>query len=223
MESGMGHTLPRLMHSRSGPNHYLSVMKNIAILVLSLTALSARADLVLKQKMENPAMNGELTMSIKGDLMRTDMGKDTTSILNTSTGETLTLMHAQKMAMKSTNPQIKAAATTPPVEAPKFIATGQMEKVGEHNCEIYTMESAGSKMTMWIAKDFPNWEQIKTGMATMSKIGGAASTEALPGMSVKSVTEAGGMKTTITLISATTDALDAALFVAPTGYQALGQ
>jgi hypothetical protein len=169
-------------------------------------------------------MNGEMTMSIKGDLVRTDMGKDTSSILNTSTGETLTLMHTQKMSMKSTNPLIKAAGTTPAAEAPKFTATGKTEKVGDHDCEIYTMESTGMKMTMWIAKDFPNWAEIKAGMATMAKMGGSgAATDALPGMSVKSVTEAAGMKTTMTLVSATTDTVDASVFKTPDGYQALGQ
>jgi Domain of unknown function (DUF4412) len=205
-------------------------MKNVFIPVLAFTfsALAAQADLVLKQKMESPAMTGEMTMSIKGDLIRTDMGKDTTSIMNTTTGDTTTLMHAQKMAMKTSGAQMKAAmaAAKPAAGAPtpKPVATGKTEKVGEYDCEIYTMEMAGGKSTLWIAKDFPHWDKMKTDMAALAKMaGGAVDASTFPGMSVKTIAEAAGVKTTITLLSAKSEPLEASFFVAPTGYQKIGQ
>jgi hypothetical protein len=196
----------------------------IPLLVITASAAQVQADLVLTQKMESTAMTGEMTMSIKGDLVRTDMGTTASTIMNVSNSDSLTLMHAQKMSMKSNSAQALAAARAAIKDLPPApVATGKTEKVGDYDCEIYTVESTGMKSTMWICKSFPNWDKIKGDIATTAKMSGQTDLAPLPGMAIKSVTEASGVTTTITLVSAKTDSLDEALFKAPSGYTAIGQ
>src|SRR5205085_7462280 len=45
-------------------------------------------------------------------------------------------------------------------------ATGEKEKVGDWDCEIYTMEiGAGKSAKLWLAKDFPNYGALKEQLA----------------------------------------------------------
>ena len=67
---------------------------------LALSTGSARADLVMKQKIPTAGEEKELTTQVKGDLARMDVGKDLTIIVDSKTGDTTTLMHAMKTAMK---------------------------------------------------------------------------------------------------------------------------
>src|SRR4051812_48602043 len=86
-------------------------MKLLSALALILAAsLTAQADVVIEQKIESAMTNGSMIMKIKGDQARVDipgpMGQMSV-IMNVKTGEMTTLMHAQKMVMKSNLNDIK--------------------------------------------------------------------------------------------------------------------
>jgi hypothetical protein len=207
-----------------------TTMKKITLLIAAGLLTKVQADLVIKQSMEGP-MKGETTLTIKGDKMRTDVGKELSSIMDMSTGDMETFMHTQKMTMKIKGSQTKAGTEVVKKEMEKtgenpLKATGKKEKVGEHDCEIYEMNIAGSKTQMWIAKDYPNYDKIKKEMDVMqqaaSKMSGVdQQAMELPGMAVKTVVEAAGMKTTTTLVSVETKAVDDSVFKAPAGYTEL--
>jgi hypothetical protein len=113
-------------------------------------------------------------------------------------------------------------------EPPKLQDTGQTETVGGYDAEIYTWTNNNNNSggTVWVAKKFPNYAEIKTQldklnnspMSQMSK-GMAPDTSALPGMVIKTKAEVQGQEITTTLISAQEEPVDASAFEIPKDYQ----
>lgn len=208
------------------------------VLTLALIAAAGRADLIVEQKIESQMQNGNITIKTKGDNVRIDMPTGPMGamsvIMNVDTGDSVNLIHTQKMAMKVSGAQTKAMMEamkkqTPGADAgagPKLTPTGKTEKVGEHTAEIYTWASGGGTQTLWIAKDFPNFADFKDELVKLNKAAAAGIAKdmqpdfsTLPGMVVKTVADAGGMKMTSTLVSVKQAPVDAALFEAPKDYQ----
>src|SRR5207247_7116238 len=83
------------------PEHMKTLLRIVPML---LVACLARADIIIEQKMESAIINGTVTMKLKGDQARMDMpsplGGNVTTLINFTTGDMVTLMHQQKMAMK---------------------------------------------------------------------------------------------------------------------------
>src|SRR5437660_591554 len=109
---------------------------------LLLAAAFARADIVIEQKMESAIINGNVTMKVKGDNARMDMpsplGGNVTTLMNFKTGDMVTLMHQQKMAMKMNLADVKKqqeagqkALGVDPSKIEKPKSTGAKEKVGD--------------------------------------------------------------------------------------------
>ncbi|MGB7768091.1 MAG: DUF4412 domain-containing protein [Verrucomicrobiia bacterium] len=217
------------------------MMKRILILSgLAFSLVAARADLVLKQNIESAMLNGTVTTQIKGNKIRVDMPATSqgamSTIMDLNSGDSITLLHPQKIAMKVPGAEIKQMAenmkkarmgdetNAPP---PKFHDTGKAEKVGGYDAEIYTWSSPdGASQTVWVAKNFPNYAKIKIQMdklndspvAQISK-GTAPDVNTLPGMVVKTEMEMNGQKVTSTLVSVTEQPVDASIFETPKDYQ----
>ena len=220
-------------------------MKPTLLLIpLLATLAAARADLVIEQKMESAFQNGNMTMKVKGEKIRTDMEAGPagaiSSIMDLATGDSVTLMHAQKMAMKTSGTQTKqmveamkkqlGAAVDGKTPASKPTDTGKSEKVGNYNAEIYTWTNPTGTYTFWVAKDFPNYAKIKDQLDKVNKAASAGMGQgmgpdygALPGMTVKALIEMAGQKITTTLVSVKEETVDAALFDAPKDYQQMAQ
>ena len=185
--------------------------------------------------------NGNMTMKIKGDRIRVDMAAgpmgNVSTIMDLDAGDSTTLLHQQKMAMKISAAQMQQMmqkmkgrlnndATN--AETPKFQDTGKTETVGDYNAEIYTWTNNNNNSggTIWVAKDFPNYAEIKTQLDKLSKSsfgqmskGIAPDTSTLPGMVVKTKAEVQGQEITMTLISAQEEPVDASAFEIPKDYQ----
>jgi len=210
-------------------------MKPLLRLVpLILAAALARADIVVEQKMESAVINGNVTMKLKGDRARMDMpspiGGNVTTLMNFKTGDMVTLMHQQKMAMKMNLNDVKKqqeagqkALGLDPSKVEKPKATGTKEKVGEYDTEIYDMNQGALQAKLWIAKDFPNAEVIKQQMMKLSSSMGGGGIDPskidVPGMVVKSEVSTPVGKMTITLVKAKEEPVDEKEFVQPEGYQ----
>src|SRR5579862_3658337 len=126
----------------------------LILLGLAVSLIAAHADLVLQQNVESSMVNGLVTTQIKGDKIRVDMPAmaqgSMSTIMDLNSGDSVTLMHDQKAAMKVPGTQIKemvanlkkarASANTnaPP---PVFLDTGKTEQVGSYTAEIYTWSS----------------------------------------------------------------------------------
>ncbi len=210
-------------------------MKSLLLIVpLIFAAAFARADIIIEQKMESAIINGNVTMKVKGDQARMDMpsplGGNVTTLMNFKTGDMVTLMHQQKMAMKMNLSDVKKqqeagqkALGVDPTKIEKPKSTGQKEKVGDYDTEIFEMNQGSLQAKMWIAKDFPNAQAIKDQMMKLSSsMGGAGfdpSKVDVPGMVVKSEVSTPVGKMTITLVKAKEEAVDEAEFKQPEGYQ----
>lgn len=195
-----------------------------AILLAIVTLVShARADLVIVQEVENSATPKQtVTMSFKDGKVRTDVGDGMSTITDTKTGDTVALMHAQKMAMKTTGTASKAAieaasSMIKDMQPPKKL--DKTETINGYQCEAWATEVIGGKTIMWVAKDYPGYAGFKSEMDQLTASQPSPGPKFEPGgMIVRTESEMGGIKSIITVKSVKQDKVDAALFVAPTGY-----
>ena len=199
-----------------------------SILMLLLAAAFARADWVLVQKTDTAGQENVVTTKIKDEQARVDMGDKMTVIVGAE-GMTM-LMHAQKMMMKMDLATMKAAMemagkAMPGQQPPaKPVATGQKEKIGEWDAEIFTWEGQMGKGRFWVAKDFPKHKEISAINDKLGKVVGRSMSGLAPqasdfdGMVVKSEVTMMGKSVTSQLVSAKDEAVDPKEFVLPAGY-----
>lgn len=205
---------------------------------LCLFASPAFADWVIESQIESPQMNSKTTIKIKGDKMRADIASGPmgamSSIMDSASGESIQLIHAQKMAMKTTAAQMKAAmemakkSAGPQAGGPaaKLQATGQSEKVGDYDCEIWSWTDGSVSSKYWIAKNHPQAEALKEvdkkmRSGALGSMSGGPDTSVLPGPVMKTETSANGMTMKTTVLSMKEAPVDAKEFEVPADYQAL--
>lgn len=214
-------------------------MKSFALAAASLLILSvyAKADWVIEAKVESPQLNSATVTKIKGDKIRADIASGPlgpmSSIIDGATGDATQLMHAQKMAMKTSAAQMKqmmdfakkAGGAPADAAAVKLEPTGQKENVGEYECEIWTSGAGAQPSKLWVAANHPNAAALKDAEKKMrsAMISGAPAvdTSALPGPVIKSETTIGGMKLSMTILSIKEESIDAKEFDVPADYQTM--
>jgi hypothetical protein len=212
-------------------------MKRFFILfAIAWAAGDARADLVMQQQIVTPGYEGVATIKVKGSKVRLDLyagqPQAWSTITDFNTGDTTTLMHSQKIFLKTagapmnqTRPAVAGAASKVPVPH----ATGQTQKVGEYDTELYTWSNArGITGTAWVAKSFPDYARVRADLAVLDKTAGADNDVSpelsmLPGMVVRSQVAGGGQTITMALMSAKEGPLDTSLFGVPRDYKELPQ
>ena len=205
-------------------------MKRIFISLALVCAAGARADLVTQQQIVTPNYNGVAAIKIKGTKIRTDMyagqPQAWSTITDLNTGETITLLHSQKMFLKTPGtPMNQARSAGTASRAPVPRPTGKTQKVGDYDTELYTWtNSRGITGTVWVAKNYPDYARIRADYAVLDKTAGAdtdmtPALSTLPGMVVRSQVTGGGQTITLALISAKEGPLDASLFGIPRDYK----
>jgi hypothetical protein len=192
-------------------------------IALAFAATSiARADIVIEQTIESSVQpTSKMTMKIKGTKLRTDVGDQMTSIVDTATFDSVTLMHPNKTIIKGNGDQLKAAAAAAAQDlGVKPVDTGKTEKVGGYKCSVWTVDVAGSTITIWATKDYPDYAAIKAEFDTQTKASGLTNHHmaAIDGMVLKTVANIGGTSITTTLNSARKTPVDDSEFVTPDGY-----
>src|SRR3954452_3763559 len=118
---------------------------------------AARADFTIVQKVEQKGTANEVVLKLKGDKIRMEATADVTMIVDGKTGDTFTLMKAQKKYLRISGEKAKAIAelatkysgTNP--EKPKLVATGKKMTVNGYEADEYAGESAQFKARYWIA------------------------------------------------------------------------
>jgi hypothetical protein len=217
-------------------------MKPIFIsLAMVCAAAGARADLVMQQQITVSTNNSVATMKVKGSKVRLDLyaaqPRAISTITDLKTGDAITLLHNQKMFVKTsgaptkqTLPSGNGATANPAPKPPLPQATGKTQKVGDYDTELYTWSnSRGIAGTAWVAKNFPDYARIRTDLAVLDKAAADANNStdpelsALPGMVVRSQVTGGGQTITVALISAKKESVDASLFQIPSGYKEMPQ
>jgi len=116
----------------------------IASLALVFTA---RGDYVIKEELENSGQVQQITLKIKDAKVREDVEGQNSAIIDSNTGETTLLLHAQKAFLKINPEQLKAQAEAlkdllgAKAENPANIElkpTGKRETINGFDTEEYT-------------------------------------------------------------------------------------
>lgn len=212
-------------------------MKRIPCFALALVAAltSARADLTIVQKIEGAGALPEMTMKIKGEKVRIEATPEVTSIFDGKTGEMVNIMNAQKMVMRMSAEQAKAAAAmagnqlaaqgAKPGEKVKVTPTGKKEKINGHDTEEYVAETPAYKASYWVAKNYPQGDAImKQLQATSSQALSATSMgmpdfRDFPGLPIRTNVSMGGQNYSTTITAVKMDPLPESEFTVPQGYQ----
>lgn len=194
-------------------------MKQTAfVLVLyAVSLVSARADLIITQKVEGVSGVGEMTIKIKGDKARIDATPQITTIIDNKTGEMSTLMNEKKQVLHISGDKAKAMAdmarkfggAEKGANKPKLVATGKKEVINGYEAEEYKVDGGMFAATYWISTKYPNgaailkdlqklkpstWDITKKGMPDYSDFPG------LPVRMTVSVPGQGEVTNTITSI-----------------------
>jgi len=213
-------------------------MKRMFILLtLIYTTTIARADLVLQQQIVAANYTGIATVKVKGAKVRLDLYAGQPQAISTisdlSTGDSVTLMHNQKMFVKTSGAlmkQAKSSGSGVASKAPIPHPTGKTEKVGAYNTDIYTWSnSRGITGTAWVAKNYPDYAKIRADLAVVDQSAAVMNNGAdpelsrLPGMVVKTQVTGGSQTIIVTLVSAQEEPVDASLFQTPANYKELSR
>ena len=209
--------------------------RTLALAALLAALATSRADLVIEQKIEAAGKPAAMsTLKMKGTKLRVDtdtVAGAVSTIVDLETRESLTLLHASKLAMKMTAAETKAtlemlrtrAGAGGNLDTSKTVATGRKEMVGDWNAEVFT--SKDGARTIWVTSDLPNFAKVKerldklsTPPAPVSKKS-AAREPPLPGVIVKTEIAAAEQTFTTTILSVEEEDLEAALFEAPPDYR----
>jgi hypothetical protein len=210
----------------------------MVLLAAVLAGIHARADLIIVQKVEGMGQSGEMTLKIHGDNLRADVSPQISVIRDLKSGDSITLMHAQKTFMRISGAAAEALRQrvakqlpTPedspsPSASPKLLATGKKDKINSFDVEEYSAEAGAMKVHYWIAKNYPDWAAIQGEVVKISQKGldqlmkgHAPSASDLPGMPLRTDAEVNGQKLITTIISTKAESINAAQFQVPPDYK----
>jgi hypothetical protein len=205
-----------------------------SFLSLALVAglcISVRADFTIVQKVEAKGSANEMTLKVKGDKIRMEATPQMTMIVDGKTGDTITLMNAQKKFLRISGDKTKAIAelaakyggTT--AEKPKLTATGKKMTINGYEAEEYIGETKLFKASYWIAPSFPDsaaimqqlqavipaaWNDLAKGMMDYRD---------LPGFPLRTQVRTDDGEITSTVMAIKRDTLSDAEFSVPKDFQ----
>jgi hypothetical protein len=205
-----------------------------SVLLTFSFAVIGRADLTIVQKVEGEGAPSQMTIKIKGEKARLDISPQISTIIDSKTGEMVSLMNDQKAVVRISAEKMKAAAEAASkfgdkkeaAGPAKLTPTGKKETVSGYETEQYTYEAPSFKATYWIATKYPdaagilkqlqalNSQAWNSGMAKLPDY------RDFPGMPIKTEVSAGeNRKITSTIISVKQDPVSDADFSVPKDFQ----
>jgi|KBSMisStaDraftv2_1062788.scaffolds.fasta_scaffold146227_2 hypothetical protein len=209
-------------------------MKSLCLLATVFVVFaSARADLTLVQTVDGGGgQNQHITMKVKGDKARVEIGSQLTTIIDSKTGTVINLMTEKKVAMTISGDKAKAMAEmakafvkeeAPAQPAPK--PTGKKETINGYETQEYVSDSPKFHASYWVAPTYPNYAAILQQMSVLRNGAFASITKGmpdystLPGMPMRThVRTANEHEITSTIESISVSPLPDADFTVPAGY-----
>ena len=213
----------------------------LAAVALAATVSGASADVVMVQNVEQtgkPYLSTQVTLKVKGTKIRADLGPETTIIMDTASGATVTLRHPQKTALeidgKATRQLMDRAEhlrSATEIGKPQLQAAGKGETIAGRETRRFTAQTASLKVTWWLASKSGDRDPLAVVFETLQKapmvrlaggLAGFPGADELPGLPVKTeMVTPDGRTITTTIVSVQEEPLDAIDFAAPTGYRRL--
>jgi hypothetical protein len=208
-----------------------------AVFSLACLALSARGDFLIKERFEQSDQVQQITLKIKGTKVRLDTGEETSALIDSETGVTTLLIHPNKAFLKISAEEIKQQSKAlkemlgQKLENPADVLlkpTGKTEKINGFDTEEYTTNFNGVEMSLWIAKQYPNYQQIvralyqvQNGPAMEAFRSISIPPDKYPGLPIRTTQTILGQKIVMTLDSAQEIDVPDAEFAIPADYKEL--
>jgi len=208
-------------------------MKILALLAAILLPVSLiRADITIVQNVKQEGgQNGvdlNMTIKVKGQKARIDVNPEISTIVDLSSGDSLSLFHTRKAAMRLPGETIKAMQAKvqqqqgdPKVEPPK--ATGRKETINGFACEEYETTVDGRKVELWLTKDAPDAQKALSQLSALSGKADPISTfiekNQIAGFPVRTVVETPMGKVTTTVVTVKPGEIDETQFTVPSDYK----
>jgi hypothetical protein len=204
-------------------------MNRSALAVILLFACAhADADVIIERKSESPKESGVSRVKIKGNRARIDIqGTDgDATIFLDAPAKTVTYMHQSKLALTTTLTDAQLAAKAliknagvGPGNQDSLKPTGQTEKVGDWNCEIWARHTPSLSHREWRTKDVPArvMEQMKILPAAEEL--GVHQTTAAGVFTVKTERSDAKGTSSVTITKISEEAVPEADFTPPQGYR----
>jgi uncharacterized protein DUF4412 len=213
-------------------------MRTIVVFAgLALAAFCAKGDYIVKQQVEIMGRVQPIILKIKDPKARLDT-EQTSTIIDSNTGETTMLIHAQKVFLKIGAEQLKAQS-----EAVKGLLgnkgngnagdiqlkpTGKKETINGFETEEYVTNLNGTDMSFFISKSFPDYRKIIDVIDNVQKGPGmdvfrsmTISPSKYPGMPIRTEAKFLGQKVVVTLESVQQTDLADVEFSIPVDYKEL--
>jgi len=205
----------------------------VSFFIFIFVITAARADLVIQNQSILSNETNIFTTKIHGDKIRDDSDDDSgiSFIKNANTGDMTILWNKKKTFINRPGAkaieQIKKMNKQSGDAKRKLLDTGKSEKVDGYDTEIYSLsDNNGMTVTYWVAKDYPNYQRLKTYLAKYDEanfagIGNNSPIEIskLPGMLVKAQSVTKDFTHTRTLISIKEEPVDESIFEIPKDYR----
>ncbi|HEY2614201.1 MAG TPA: DUF4412 domain-containing protein [Chthoniobacterales bacterium] len=199
--------------------------------VTASSLVVARGDLTIVQKVESGTSVSQMTIKLKGDKARIEATPQVTTIMDTKSGEMLTLMNDEKKFLRISGEKAKAFAEmvskygATAAEKPKLTLTGKKETIGGYETEEYVSEKASFKASYWIALNYPDGAVILKQLQTMvpkdwnEAAKGVPDYRDFPGLPLRTQIKMGGKEITTTITSIKQDGLSEAEFIPPKDFE----
>ncbi len=213
------------------------MIRTITVIASLALAFAARGDYLIKEELENSGQVQQITLKIKDAMVREDVGGQNSAIIDSNTGETTLLLHSQKAFLKINPEQLKEQAKAlkgllgTKAENPGNIElkpTGKRQTINGFDTEEYTTEFNGAEMSIFIAKQFPNYQKlvealyrVQSGPAMDVLRSMTIPPEKYPGLPIRTTESVMGQKIVVTLDSAQETDVPDTDFVVPPDYKEL--
>jgi hypothetical protein len=209
----------------------------VVIAGLALAAFAAKGDYIIKQRVETSGHVQQVVLKIKDAKARLDTDQ-TSTIIDSNTGETTMLIHAQKVFLKIAAEQLKAQSEAvkslmgdksgqSPAEI-ELKPTGKKESINGYDTEEYVTNLNGADMSFFIAKSFPEYRKLIDAVDIVQKGPGmdifrtmAVPPSKYPGMPIRTEAKFLGQKVVVILESVQQSDLTDADFSVPADYKEL--
>jgi hypothetical protein len=215
------------------------IMKNaiLAFATIACLVLTAKADYIIKEEIEHSGKVQPISIKIKGTKIRIDVAGTNSVITDSATGDMTVLMHGQKILMKVNAEMVKAqmkalkelSGQKSDVSAEADLKpTGNHEQIDGYDTEEYTTDVNGVPASLFIAKSFPDYQQIVAAIYQLHNSPVFAEVhelvipaEKLPGLPLRTVHTINGQKLVVNITSTQKTDLPDTDFSVPADYKEL--
>jgi hypothetical protein len=216
--------------NRSAADRHQTAMKLNLLLPLALlfAPLVSFGDVVYEQTAEIYGEKHVSTFMFKGDRARLDFAspnRKMTTFIDRA-GNAIAYEHNSKIVARTSMAKARAAAPDRlenfdgnSAKANAGKPTGETEKIGDWNCEIWTRETPLGTEKQWRTKEIPNLNRIREYMEKFASTSGLLGNFPTEGIAIKVETTGPKGKTTITTVKLAEEPVPDSAFVEPVGYR----